>query len=110
MSDFLAVKDWNRFQHYKYGTPVWIKLHKSLLDNMDFRLLPAAARALLIDIWLIASENWGLIPADPTLIAFRVRADVRETTEAMAHILAAGFLEVSNVKSLSAYRTKASHG
>jgi hypothetical protein len=51
----LTPKDWAEFQHYKTRNPVWIKLHRTLLDNFAYSRLPVASRALAPFLWLLAS-------------------------------------------------------
>ena len=68
----LTPKNWHSFQHYKDRAPLWIKLHRGLLDNVDYhRLSPEAGKALPL-VWLIASERDGIIPGAAEL-AFRLR-------------------------------------
>ena len=68
----LTPKNWKSFQHYKDRSPMWIKLHRGLLDNPDyFRLSPDAGKALPL-LWLLASEKDGILPEVPD-VAFRLR-------------------------------------
>ncbi|UZE51888.1 HNH endonuclease [Rhodopseudomonas sp. P2A-2r] len=68
----LTPKNWKSFQHYKDRSPMWIKLHRGLLDNPDyFRLSPDAGKALPL-LWLLASEKDGILPDVPD-VAFRLR-------------------------------------
>src|SRR5688572_23533296 len=60
----LRVKNWSEFQHYKDRNPPWIKLHRALLDDYEFALLPDATKAHLMLLWLFASQNGGKIPED----------------------------------------------
>lgn len=62
--EWLTVKNWSEFQHYKDRNPPWIKLHRALLDDYEFSALPDAAKGQLILIWLFASQNEGKIPHD----------------------------------------------
>ena len=52
----LTPRNWDDFQHYKERRPVWIKLHKNLLDDYEFHCLPVASKALAPLLWLLASE------------------------------------------------------
>ena len=71
------IKNWRTFQHYKHRRPSWIKLHKSLLDDRQWRSLSGDAAKALIDLWLVASERDGLLPELPD-IAFRLRISENE--------------------------------
>jgi hypothetical protein len=69
----LKVKHWSTFQHYRDRRPPWVKLHRGLLDDIDYAMLdPMAAKCLPL-IWLLASETSdGLLP-DIKVLAFRLR-------------------------------------
>lgn len=70
----LTPKNWASFQHYKDRAPVWIKLHRSLLDDFAFSRLPDASKALAPLLWLLASEyERGKITATFEEVAFRLR-------------------------------------
>ena len=89
----MRVKNWDSFQHYKDRSPPWIKLHKALLDDFDFQLLPLASRALAPMLWLLASENMqGDIDNDPKRLAFRLRWSVQEVIDGMKPLLDSGFI------------------
>jgi 5-methylcytosine-specific restriction endonuclease McrA len=69
----LTPKNWHDFQHYKDRKPAWIKLHRGLLDNIDYHRLSSDAAKMLPLIWIIASErDDGVIP-DIGELAFRLR-------------------------------------
>lgn len=92
---FIRPKNWNEFQHYKERAPVWIKLHKRLLDDFEFQTLPVASRALAPMLWLLASEHDnGDIPAFPRRIAFRLRMTLEELSLAFEPIVRRGFFEI----------------
>lgn len=75
---FLAVKDFESFQHYKLQkkgwTPPWIKLFAALLRDYHFRQLSDASRFHLIGLWLIAAHHKNRIPYDLTYIASELSA------------------------------------
>lgn len=94
MPAWITIKNWERHQHYKERTPPWIKLHRSLLDDMEYRLIDPQYRALLVDLWLLAAENEGKVKAHVPDIAFRLRADV-VWLDGGLHVLAdSGFIEL----------------
>ena len=71
---YLSVKDFKRFQHYKDRAPPWIKLYNDLLDNYEFGCLQDASKLHLVLIWLLASRMNNRVPADPAWIAKRINA------------------------------------
>jgi hypothetical protein len=72
--DFLVVKNWKEFQHYRDRDPLWIKLYRKLLTDYAFSRLPDASKAHLMLIWLLASESEGRIPNDAVWIKERIAA------------------------------------
>lgn len=89
----LHVKNWREFQHYNNRRPPWIKLHVALLENFEFQSLPLASRALAPMLWLLASETTdGTVPADPGLLAFRLRWDSKELADGLTALIQHGFL------------------
>jgi hypothetical protein len=71
---FLAVKNFEKFQHYKQRNPPWIKLHSSILFDYDFGRLPDASKLHVVGLWLLASKSGNRIPDDPRWIAQRLGA------------------------------------
>jgi len=67
------IKNWAEFQHYKNRQPPWIKLHRTLLDDLNYAAMSSEAAKYLILIWLVAAETCdGKLPASKKL-AFRLR-------------------------------------
>lgn len=62
--NYLRIKNWEAFQHYKDRNPPWIKLHRALLDDYEFAALEDAVKGQLMLMWLFASQNEGRIPHD----------------------------------------------
>ena len=73
MTNFLSVKDWDKFQHYRDRNPPWIKLHTSLLEDYDFATLPGVAKGQLLLMWLLAARTDNKIPNDRVWIAHSLR-------------------------------------
>ena len=70
--EYLKVKNWTKFQHYKHRQPHWIKLYQSLLADYEFQRLPDPTKLHLILIWLFASTHDGLVPNDADFLRRRV--------------------------------------
>lgn len=91
----IKPKNWIDFQHYKDRCPPWIKLHKGLLDNFEFQMLPDASKALAMCLWLVASEHLdGEIDADSTKLAFRFRQDAEKIKTSIKPLIDNGFFSV----------------
>lgn len=89
----LHVKGWRSFQHYKDRSPAWIKLHRDILDDYDFAMLPLASKALAPLVWLLASDSEdGSIDADVKKIAFRLRWSDADVAAGLKPLIDAGFL------------------
>lgn len=89
----LTPKNWHAFQHYNKRNPPWIKIHKGLLEDMEFHDLPVASRALAPCLWLLASEHMdGGIRLTLTQICFRLRMSMDDLTDALKPLISGGFL------------------
>ena len=92
--NYLRVKNWGKFQHYKNRTPPWIKFHTTLLEDFEICALPDETKAHLVFIWLLASRLDNHLPADPQWIAGKIGARSPINLEAL---IQAGFLEYSQL-------------
>lgn len=90
----MRVKNWEKFQHYKDRRPPWIKLHRTLIDDVDFYELSGAAAKSLILFWIVASDVDGELPGVEAL-AFRLRLTTKAAEAAVDELFAAGFIEDS---------------
>ena len=94
----MRIKNWDRFQHFKDRKPIWIKLYRDLLDDLNWHELdPKSAKALVM-IWLIASEDLGTLPETKTL-AFRLRMSEKETKEVVTRL--SSWLEQDDINGIS---------
>ena len=70
--DYLTVKNWEEFQHYRDREPKWIKVYRSLLVDYKYDQLSDAEFGVLVKIWLLASQMENKIPNDPSWIKNRL--------------------------------------
>lgn len=90
MAKTFSVKNWDKFQHYKHRNAAWVKLHRSLLTNVDFFRLSDVAKAHLMLIWVLNGRDQGnCLPYDPRYIAQQIGATERVDLDALVR---AGFL------------------
>ena len=85
----LKVKDWDRFQHFKDRKPLWIKLYRDLLNDIQWHELSGDDAKTLVMLWLISSENDGELPSIKEL-AFRFRMQekpIKTTISRLSHWL-----------------------
>jgi hypothetical protein len=73
MSEYLQIKNWSEYQHYKKRNPPWIKMHVRILNDRDFMSLSLASKGLLMLLWILGSENNGKVPNDIKEMNFRLR-------------------------------------
>lgn len=66
----LRIRKWEVWQSYRKGRgqPSWIKVHRSLMRDVNWVSLTDAQRGQLVGIWLLAADHHGTIPSDPTVI------------------------------------------
>lgn len=92
----LTPKNWKEFQHYKNRRPPWIKLYRTLLDDVDFNCLPDSSKVLAIMLWLLASESeYGLINSEYKDLAFRLRTTPKKIKDDLKPLIDEGFFVAS---------------
>lgn len=76
----MKIKNWKTFQHFKDRRPPWIKLHREMLDQRDINMISDRSFRLLINLWLLASEDKAMDGNLPEIedIAFRLRIKEEE--------------------------------
>lgn len=88
--NYLCVRNWARFQHYKgQDSPPWIKLYRDLLNDYEFNQLSELERGRLMRIWLLAASDGGRIPNDSKWVAQKIGAKSLD----LDSFIVAGFLE-----------------
>jgi HNH endonuclease len=75
--EFLSVKNWTQFQHYKDRRPPWIKLHIELADDYEFNNLPDQTKYHIIGIWMLAARVENRIPNNDRWVADKIGAKSR---------------------------------
>lgn len=94
----VSIKNWRRFQHFKDRRPPWIKLYRELLDDRQWHELPPECAKLLIECWLLASEQnaLGTITGDIEDIAFRLHRTKDEVWPLLQTVALHGFIDISS--------------
>jgi hypothetical protein len=98
MATGLRIKNWKRFQHFSDRRPVWIKLYRELLDDVEWHELSPAPAKLLMMLWLLASETDGYLP-DIKTISFRLRMSCKAIEEAIPQLT--HWVEVCDIGQIS---------
>lgn len=95
----IRIKDWSKFQHFKDRRPPWIKLYRDILDDPEwFELNPHAAK-ILVMLWVMASDNFGVLP-DIKKISFRLRIPQQDVSKVIIQLK--HWLEYDDISEISA--------
>lgn len=88
----LVPKNWNDFQQYKDRKPLWIKLHRDLLNDFSYSSVQIGTKATLPLLWLLACEyEDGIIDASLEEISFRIHIDVKTVDKAIKELIECKF-------------------
>jgi hypothetical protein len=89
---YFGVKNYERFQHHKKKGPPWVKLHATILHDIDFLRLTDAQRYQLMALFIVASETDNCIPDDRAWLVHRLSTRRLQLTP----LFDAGFLCIKN--------------
>lgn len=95
---FLRVRNWERFQHYKNRRPPWIKLHVETLDDYELMHLDNDAQLVYERLLLLAARTDNNISHDPDWIGGQIVQDPRIVQVAVETLINTGFLSVAGRK------------
>lgn len=87
--EYLTVKNFSKFQHYKERNPPWIKIHRELFHDYEFGRLHDASKLHLMLIWLLASQTDNKFPNCPEYIKEQIH--VKEDVD-LNLLISKGFL------------------
>ena len=79
------IKNWNDFQHFKDRSPIWIKVYRGLLNDIEWANLEPIDAKILVELWLLGSETDGYLP-DIKTISFRLRKDIKIIEKSLSHL------------------------
>lgn len=88
---FVRLKNWEKYQHYKYRSPVWIKLYQDLLTSHMWVASSDASRVLAIACMVLAAKTDNKIPLDPDYIR---KVSYLSTNPDFTELVASDFLEI----------------
>ena len=89
MTEYLRIKNWSRYQHYKDRNPPWIKLHQEILSSEDWVLLADASRYCMLICMVVAARFDGHVPSNP---AYLKRGAYLDRTPDLQPLIDCGFL------------------
>ena len=69
--DYYRIHNWEQWQSYRRdrGQPPWIKVHRRLMRDPAWIDLSDAQQGQLVNLWMLAADKGGLIPADPAFLS-----------------------------------------
>lgn len=70
--EYIRIRNWDKFQHYKKRNPPWIKVDTGTLDNYEYGRLPDSLKGVLFALLLLAAKTNNKIPNDPEWIRGRL--------------------------------------
>jgi hypothetical protein len=81
----MRIKNWEKYQHFKNRRPPWIKLYRELLDDYDISLISDRSFRVLVNLWLMASEDKtgrGILPHIDAIV-YRLRIEKESIIKAL---------------------------
>jgi len=108
---WIVVRNWEKFQHYKDAWPVWIKFHTGLLHDSRFLELPESTRLLLAQLWLLYATSRAQVPHSTRWLSRQLNQKVM--TPQLKRLIHEGFISLESspclehVKSASSPRALA---
>ena len=97
---YLRVKNFDKYQHYKDRNPPWVKLYRCILNDYEFCQLPIPSRLVYVFCIILASESDNRIPHDYRFLSGRCAMEVNEVV--LTPLIQSGFLLACGARRLLA--------
>jgi hypothetical protein len=92
MNRFLKIRNWEKFQHYKFRNPSWVKLHVQILQSEDWVTLDDASRLLALICLMLAAKHNGHISLTASTEAYIKRIAYLDHSPNLKPLIDCGFL------------------
>ena len=92
---YLSLRNWEKFQHYKQRRPPWVKFHVELLDDYELIQLSISSQLVYDRLLLLAARLDNCIPNDAKYVASLIHLPARVVSVSLLDLIESGFLEVS---------------
>lgn len=89
MTTYLSIRNLKKFQHYTKRRPPWIKVHQTILEDLELMALPDATKWLAVGLILLASRSNNRIITDPKPLMNALHLDAEPNLNPLIDI---GFL------------------
>ncbi len=86
--DYIQVRNWEKFQHYKDRRPPWIKFYVDLLEDEELRELDVTTRLVYCLLLLVAAKRDNLVPYNLAWLAEELALPRRKIASAVASLIA----------------------
>ena len=94
-TQYLRVKNYERYQHYKDRRPPWVKFYIELLDDYALNRQKPTTRLLAVLFLLLAATHDNRIPNDSEWIAEKAHMKSRDVAESVETLVSIGFLTLA---------------
>jgi hypothetical protein len=111
----IRIKNWKKFQNYKFRNPPWIRLYGDLLDAEEtpwYRGLTDTGARVLFELWLLARRDKGLVPYDTLMILrdlHRPTSDKPLLDAALTELASVGAITVAGADASAAFLNTLAH-
>jgi len=90
--DYIEIAEWEKFQHYKYRNPPWVKLYSWFLDDDDFECMPDASKLLFFCLLSFASRRKNKIRHNFKWLQKKLPIESEITSSMLQPLIDAGFI------------------
>jgi hypothetical protein len=91
---WIVIRNWNEYQHYKDGPPKWVKWYTGLLHDPAFTRLPMGTRGVFAHLLLLYAGCSAELPRSTRWISRQINGHV--TSAQLDSLNHAGFIEFSS--------------
>jgi hypothetical protein len=100
MTRTIAIRNWEKFQHYKDRDPPWIKFYRDILTAESWVLGTDSSRLVQVASMLLAARYQNATPLKFDLFRKVASLDISAATfnAAIAHLAQTDFLEVIEIQ------------
>jgi hypothetical protein len=102
------IKDWDKFQYYKFRRPPWIRLHVSTLQSEDWVMLDDGGKLLMLSLMMLASQFDGHLPAIVTNPDYLKRVLHLDHSPNIKPLISHGFLLAMHASACAGMQSHAS--
>jgi hypothetical protein len=90
--EWMAIRNWRRFQNYSDRNPPWVKWHTAQLEDDELRSMKPMTRLFWSQLVLVSSRKENVIPNDSAWLAQETAMSRQAVTSSVKELEQAGFL------------------